>query len=255
MESLTGVVIFAVVVFIVSVIMSRIPFVFKNAGSHLHAMLALSTGIMLGVLFLLILPEAVEESGEAGLSMVGIFSIILVGFLAVYVINFMLNVRNGNEHTHEFTSKAAFGGLAIHAVFDGISLAAGFAAGENVGMVILVAMCVHKCAEVFSLSSTMAIALGRKEATLYMTAFSAVTPLAMVVAYFLISGEPTLTGPAMALSSGILLFVVMCDMLPEVFHHVEEDGPGIRMGAFIGGILVAAAVWAAIFVLTDGAGL
>ncbi len=32
----------------------------------------------------------------------------------------------------------------------------------------------------------------------------------------------------MALSAGILLFVVTCDLLPEIFHDCDEDTPSKR---------------------------
>lgn len=255
MDSFTGVAVFALAVFAVSAVVSKVPLVIRSEESRIHTMLAISAGIMLGVLFLMILPEAIEESEENGFSFTTIGAIILAGFILVYVTDFLVNIKNGHEHTHEFTSMAAFGGLALHAVFDGISLAAGFVAGEDVGIVILVAMCIHKCAEVFSLSTTMSLSMDKKRTTLYMLAFSAVSPIAMVVSYFLISGVPAMTGPAMALSCGILLFVIICDMLPEVFHHIDHDSPAKRMLSFIGGIAVAVAVWGTIFLLTNGQGL
>ena len=45
--------------------------------------------------------------------------------------------------------------------------------------------------------------------------YSAVTPVAQVAAYLLMSGMESVIGPALAFSAGILLFIVLCDMLPE----------------------------------------
>lgn len=44
----------------------------------------------------------------------------------------------------------------------------------------------------------------------------------------ILNSEPQLGGLAMALSAGILLFVVTCDLLPEIFHDCDEDSPSKR---------------------------
>lgn len=254
MESFTGVAVFAVVIFAVSVIISLLPLQIKKANINLHSLLALSAGIMIGILFLMIMPEALEESHEAGYEFNLVLGIMLAGFVALLAINAVLTRGKPWEHSHEFTSMSAFGGLAIHAAFDGVSLAAGFVAGEEVGLMILVALCIHKCAEVFSLSSTMAVALPRNKTILYMTIFSAVTPVFAVVSYFLITGESSLVGPAMALSCGILLFVVAMDMLPDIFHECHGNDYRKRLAIFIIGIIVVIALIFLMSAITGGSG-
>ena len=254
MESFTGVAVFAVVIFAVSVIISLLPLQIKKANINLHSLLALSAGIMIGILFLMIMPEALEESHEAGYEFNLVLGIMLAGFVALLAINAVLTRGKPWEHSHEFTSMSAFGGLAIHAAFDGVSLAAGFVAGEEVGLMILVALCIHKCAEVFSLSSTIAVALPRNKTILYMTIFSAVTPVFAVVSYFLITGESSLVGPAMALSCGILLFVVAMDMLPDIFHECHGNDYRKRLAIFIIGIIVVIALIFLMSAIAGGSG-
>ena len=249
MESLSGVLIFAVAVFAVSAVISLIPSLVPKLDEHVHRVLAISAGIMIGIVFLMILPEAFEESHEeAGLEPVYIFSILLAGFLIVFLIDLFVN--HESEHNHETTSLSALAGMAIHAAFDGVSIAVGFAAGDDVGVLILIAICIHKCAEVFSLSAALNVSMEKKKAGRYMLGFSAVTPIAALIAYFLITGEPTITGPAMTLSAGILLFVVMCDMLPEIYDHEDSDSPTVRTAFLFIGLGIAVAATVAVMLLT-----
>ena len=253
MESLTGVLIFAIAVFAVSAVMSILPSLITRMGEHVHRVLAISAGIMIGIVFLMILPEAFEESHEeAGLEPLFIFAILLVGFFVAFFLDMYVN--HEGEHTHKATSMSAYGGMVIHAAFDGISLAAGFSAGDDVGALILVAVCVHKCAEVFSLSAALNVSMDSRKATRFMIGFSTVTPIAAILAYFLINGEPTLTGPAMMLSAGILLFVVMCDMLPEIYDHEDADSPNVRSAFLMIGVAVAVAAVIITELLTGGHG-
>ena len=129
-----------------------------------------------------------------------------------------------DEHAHSITSLSAFSGLAIHSFFDGLALAAAFTAGEEVGLLVLVGLCLHKTVVAFSLASTMIMGENPRTAWTYLIIFSLVSPLATVASYaFLNSGEFSYTGPALCLSAGIFMFVTMCDILPEAFHHRGND--------------------------------
>ena len=78
---------------------------------------------------------------------------IIIGFVFAFL--FTRLIMGEHEYDHKAASHGAFLGLCIHSVFDGVGIAAGFLAGKEIGLMILAAMCIHKCAEVFSLSSTM----------------------------------------------------------------------------------------------------
>lgn len=134
----------------------------------------------MGILFLMILPEAVEE-GLENYSGTAVCACILIGFLFIFLIDFWMNHRNGGGHTHEFTSWAAFTGMIIHAAFDGLALGVGFVEGGVEGAMLLAAVCVHKFVEVFSVSSTMSMILDRRKTYAAMALFSAVTPIGAVI--------------------------------------------------------------------------
>lgn len=253
MDSLGNTMVFAIVVFAVSMAVSVAPHIFAGARKHIHSMIAISTGIMMGILFLLILPEAMEEGGEHGFEPVAIMAVALVGYLAIFIVGVFVNKEGALKHNHSFTSMAAYVGLTIHAAFDGISLAAGFIAGTEVGIMMLVAICLHKSAEVFSLSSTLSLSMDRGKALKWMAGFSAVTPIVAIVAVLLLSGEAALIGPAMAFSAGVLMFVVFNDMVPEIFHGSDCEYRS-RTALFVAGIVIVGLVWLAMTALTGGHG-
>lgn len=242
-------ILFAAVIFIVSMAAARLPFMFKKGRKiKLHMLITFSTGIMLGVLFVMLLPEALERATDNDVSTEGAAYMIFAGFLLLFLIDFVVkkylekDEYDGCEACeHDVTSLSAFLGLSIHSFFDGLALAAAFIAGEDVGMMVLIALCLHKAVVVFSLASTMLMSHHRERTWLYLTVFSLISPLAAVVSYYALdTGGLGAAGLALCFSVGIFAFVTMCDMLPEAFHHRRKDLR--QMGIFLFGIAVVIAV-------------
>lgn len=230
MEEIVKVTLFAAVILVMTLIAGRLPFLIKKSSQNLHVLIAFSAGVMIGVLFIMLMPEALERTDDAGHSFDTACTMMLVGFMLLLVIDFLVKTYlNSAEHcpdekSHTITSMSAFAGLAIHSFFDGLALAAAFIAGDDVGAMVLIALCLHKGVVAFSLASTLIMSENRKSAWKYMVAFSVISPLATIVSYLLLdTGNMDLAGPALCFSVGIFMFVTLCDMVPEAFHHRDRD--------------------------------
>ncbi|MFA6952423.1 MAG: ZIP family metal transporter [Candidatus Methanomethylophilaceae archaeon] len=242
--------VFVLVTLIVSLVGALLPQMIKMNDKQTHLLIAFSSGIFVGVLFLMFLPEAVEESIEAGYSSETIMYAVMGGFIAIFIIDIFLKHYNKptcgcsscmDHHAHDITSLSAFIGLSIHACFDGLALASAFVAGTEVGVMVLVAMCIHKLVVVFSLSSTFLLSNKKKQAMRYLVTFCFISPIAAVVSFVFLNGvSADWTGIALALSAGIFMFVTMCDMIPEAFHRQKYDLKSL--GLMLLGIVVVIAV-------------
>jgi len=229
-----------IMILIVSFIGAYLPMTTRAKDEQMHLMIAFSAGVFLGILFLILLPEAIHESLSDGFDEMTVAYLALAGLLIMFTVDFLLKHYSRAEcdceecldhHSHEVTSLSAFIGLSIHACLDGLALAAAFLIGETVGFMILIALCLHKGVEVFSLSSTFMLAGKRKRSLIYMTAFCLITPVAALISYFVIGGvESNITGPAFAFSAGVFMFVTMLHMIPEAFHRKDI---GIRSLALL----------------------
>ncbi|AGI48216.1 putative divalent heavy-metal cations transporter [Thermoplasmatales archaeon BRNA1] len=245
MDEFLTLLIYIAVLFAVSLAAARLPYFMNSQESRLHLMIAFSAGIMIGVLFVMLLPEALERTEDGGYEYTWAGYMILAGVIVALLfdclVKHLMPEGDNEERDHDITSMSAFLGLAIHCFFDGLSLAAAFVAGEEIGVLVLIALCLHKVVVVFSLSTTMSMGSKKDEAWKYLVLFCLITPLAAIPSYLVIDGQDIgFAGLALCFSVGIFAFVTLCDMLPESFH--ENEGSTQRLGLLMLGIAIVIAV-------------
>ncbi len=258
MDILASFIICVAVILLVSFIGAYLPMAFKATDKQMHLMIAFSAGVFLGTLFLILLPEAIHESSHGGFGTMDVMYAVLAGFLIIFIIDFLFKHYKTSKcdcadckdhHSHEITSLSAFVGLSIHACFDGLALATAFLVGESIGFIMLLAICIHKVVEVFSLSSTFLLSGNRRRSIIYLTVFCLITPVAALASYFILGDVDTnITGMAFAFSAGIFMFVTMLHMIPEAFHRKDIDVRSLLL------LLIGLAVVLCITVFLDPAG-
>lgn len=226
---------YALVIIVVSMFGALIPHIYKLSDSQIHSLIALSTGIFIGLLFMILLPETLEELQNSGYCVYQSMYPILIGFLLIMVIEVIIKYKHMSKcscqcskdtHSHDITSISSFIGLSIHAACDGMALATTFLAGEDICLVTTIAMCIHKVIVLFSLSSTVLLTdINRRRATLYLFLFSCVTPVFGIVFFIMFNGiyPEYIMGVPLAFASGTFMYVTLCDMFPEAFHRKSQN--------------------------------
>ena len=225
---------FSLLLIAVSLVAAYIPMAGSVRADREHSMIALGTGIFLGLLFFMLLPEGLEECEEGGTDTHYAMYALLLGFILIFVIDRVMKHKHlascacellDDDHEHKVASTSFFIGLSIHAACDGLALAAMFMAGEEVGIMATVGLCIHKFAELFSLSAETVMAnVSRDKAMVRLGLFSLITPVAGLLFFLLFSDmqvDGTL-GIPLTFAAGTLLYVVTNNMIPESFHH--ENG-------------------------------
>ena len=181
-------------------------------------LIALSAGFLLALVFFELIPESFRLLGPlASLYLLGGFAL-----LHLFEHTLVRHLHFGEEvHSDVMLSRAAsistFMGLAIHAFFDGFSIAAGMSYNFYIGLLVFFAILLHKFPEGFTLATVMLAAQQtRRNALLASTAIGIAT-LAGVGAVFLISSvDHEVIGVAFALSGGIATYVGASDLIPEI---------------------------------------
>ena len=231
MEPLLLFVLYSLVLIAVSLVAAYLPYAGKLEDKSAHYMVALSTGIFMGLMTFMLLPEGIEECEEGGIDTHYAMFALLAGFVLIMIIDTIMKNKHvatcgcelhKEEHGHRVNSMSSFFGLAIHAACDGLALAAMFLAGEEVGLMATIGLCIHKFAELFSLSSTMLLSdLGKKRSLIRLGIFSLITPVAGLLFFLLFSDMEVegALGIPLTFAAGTLLFVTTCNMIPEAFHR------------------------------------
>jgi zinc transporter ZupT len=224
-----------------------------QAGAHrlgerfLKYLVALGAGFMLAAIFLEILPETISiwtadvTGAYAAESIVGAMTLLLAGYLLIQLFEHTIapHFHFGAEtHPESFMKPSAaytaVGGLFIHTFFDGVSIAAAFLVSFRVGLLVFIAIMLHKMPEGFTVASIM-LASGRspKKALLATAAIGLATLAGVVGVALLQTRVHSAVAYALPFSAGVTLYVAASDLIPEVNHN-EHRNPTVSIVVFVG---------------------
>jgi ZIP family zinc transporter/zinc and cadmium transporter len=188
--------------------------------------LAFGAGFMLAVVLTGILPTVFEGAGPGpGLT-------VLIGYLAVHLAHHVLVPHfHFGEETHEVGRNAgvsALIGLSIHSFFDGVGIASGFLHSTGLGVLLFLAVILHKLPEGLTIASVV-LAGGRpsRDGVLAAAALGVATVLGALLTDL---AEP-LQRHGLALAAGVTLYVAASNLVPEV---QKARRPALTL-AFLGG--------------------
>src|SRR5437016_9644699 len=114
-------------------------------------MVALSAGFMVSVALLDLTPDAIKANGESAAL------IILLGYLLVHLTQHTLapHFHFGEEthHVSKIVSHSALAGLLLHTFVDGVAIVSAFAVDRALGVLVFMAILLHKLPEGLAISS------------------------------------------------------------------------------------------------------
>lgn len=191
----------------------------------LQALLAISTGVLLAVAILGMLPHGLADSPNG-------IPWVLAGLLAAYGLQRWLGKREKGKAHSPGAMWGALTGMGIHAFFEGVALGVGFYTDTRLGLAVLSALVLHKIPEGVAIAS-LAVADGRRK-----SAMAAVGILAFSTALgagaALVMTEISAAGVPLLFSAGILLYIAGTELWPAVNRKRGWGG----MGWLLSGILL-----------------
>lgn len=220
--------------------------VHKTYKKLLKYILALGAGFMLAVSFIDVLPEVIEiwakkENSTTAESLIYPMILLLFGYLLTQFFEHTIapHFHLGEElHSENLISTSsaytAIGGLLIHTFFDGVSISAAAQVDYRVGILVFIAVFLHKFPEGFTIASmVLAAGKGRKE-VLLATALIGLTTLVGVLSFYFIGARTGFTvAYALPIACGVTIYVAASDLIPEVNHHGGKR-PLVSVSVFAG---------------------
>jgi zinc transporter ZupT len=207
----------------------------RGVERYLRYFVALGAGFLMATAVIEMAPESLKLSPRLGPIL------IMAGYCVVHLLEHTINAHfHFGEETHhgEFisrhTSNSVMAGLGVHALFDGVAIGSGFVVSNGLGVLIFLAILLHKAPEGFTMASVM-LASGRsRSSALYSAVALAVATIGGVLVIELV---PQLLPYGLPISAGVAFYVAATDLVPEVNRE-----PGIRMAlvffAGVGGFLL-----------------
>lgn len=198
-------------------------------------LLALGAGFILALVFIELVPESIRAIGpEAPLVM-------LLGYAVLHFFEHTVvgHLHFGEETHHEImlsrvASLSTFIGLFIHAFFDGFAISVGMQFNYYLGVLIFVAVLLHKVPEGLTIASVMIVARRQRGTAFLASAAIAVATMLGVLSAFVLAGiDDRLVGFAFAFSAGIATYVGASDLIPEINHSGNRVIPLMVFGGML----------------------
>lgn len=190
-----------------------------RATSHerLKYLVALGAGFMLAAVILEVIPFTAQINGAHIAEAMGW---LLGGYLLIQLaehtiaphFHFGEEVHAEEVLQHGVATTAVFA-LSIHTFFDGVTIASGLLSSTRLGILLFIAVMLHKIPEGFTAASIM-LASGRdRRAAWRATLLIAASTMAGVISATLLQNVVRYTLPV---SAGVTLYIAASDLIPEV---------------------------------------
>jgi ZIP family zinc transporter len=209
---------------------------------YLNAIMAFSAGLLIGVVFLHLLPELGELSHAGGLNFRLLMLMLMGGFLAIFLLEKLTIIHSEKTHDapghHHNVGLAGAIGLSFHSFLDGLAIGVGFQAGAQVGVVVLIAVLAHDFADGLNTVTFMLATRNSRWRTISLLIVDALAPVAGALLANVWKISPTILSLQLAFMAGFLLYLGASDLLP----HVHERPRRSLIASTVAGMVVAGAV-------------
>lgn len=209
---------------------------------YLHAIMAFSAGLLIGVVFLDLVPEITEIAHEGTVGVRALMLTLIAGFLAIFLLEKLTIIHSEKTHDapghrHSVGLAGAIG-LSFHSFLDGLAIGVGFEASREVGLVVLVAVLAHDFADGLNTVTFMLATRSSRWRTIALLVVDALAPVAGALVAQVLRIDPKMLAFQLAFFAGFLLYLGASDLLP----HVHERPRFALIFSTIAGLVVAALV-------------
>lgn len=208
----------------------------KTIRALLIPLVSFSTGVLLGDVFMHMIPELAEgDMLEAGAPY------ILGGILFSFVIEKIVHW----QHCHVFPSKdhhhpvgiMSLVGDSVHNFMDGMLIAGSFFISTEVGIATALAVALHEIPqEIGDYAVLLYSGYSRKTALLFNAISAAFAILGAFIAATFIQGAAGIEPFVLAFAAGNFLYIAGTDLLPELHKHTKLSQGVLQLLCMLAGI-------------------
>src|SRR5438128_1770068 len=187
---------------------------------YLLYIMAFSSGLLIGVAFLDLIPEVSALAQLNAIDIRGLMLTVIAGFLAIFLLEKMTIIHGEKQHdapghTHNVGLVGAIG-LSFHSFLDGLAIGVGFKAGTQVGLVVLLAVVAHDFADGLNTVTFMLASRNNRSRTIALLLIDAAAPVLGALVADVLRIAPHVVAFQLSFFGGFLLYLGASDLLPQV---------------------------------------
>lgn len=188
--------------------------------SHLHLAMALTSGLVLGLVAFDLLPEVFAGAQSSGLDPVWPMILFASGFLLFHVVEKLVLMHNDVEseygpHTHPKLGFVRAVALAGHSFFDGLSIGVGFQVSTAVGTAVALAVIGHRFADGFDTANFMILHRNKMSHIKSFLSVVVVMPVLGGLSSLLMSFSEGALTIYLGFFAGVLMYIAASNILPQ----------------------------------------
>jgi ZIP family zinc transporter len=220
--------------------------------------MALAAGVVVATALADLFPEAIELAGPDHVLEIGVAAVLgFIGFsfLEAFLHQSSFEHAGEDDHGHDGGSGSAANGnparsgpgligllppisLVIHSALDGLVIGLAFQAGDEIGLIVLLAVLLHDFADGMNVATVaLEAARGERLAVAFVVLDAIAAPAGGALSA-LITVEPLTLGLFLAMFGGVFLAIGAGHLLPESQHRDPGREPLMVALAGIGAVLV-----------------
>ena len=191
-----------------------------HSRKHLHVALAITSGLVLGLVAFDLLPEIFEGVESQGLDPVLPMILFAAGFLFFHAVEKMILVHEGVEseygpHRHPKLGVARALALAGHSFLDGLSIGVGFQVSTAVGYAVALAVVGHRFADGLDTASFMLFHRNDPNRVKKLLALVVAMPILGGFASLVVTFSEAALTMYLGFFAGILMYIAASNILPQ----------------------------------------
>ncbi len=183
----------------------------RPSRKFLGNIIGFASGLMLSIVAFELIPEATDKMG-----LLGTILFLMLGILIVVIIDKISNLSgNANSQYTKVAFMVAIG-IMLHNFPEGLLMGFGFVNGENLGLKMSVIIAIHDVPEGLAVAAPLMLS-GERSGKILFYAFLTALPTAIGawVGIYIGSISINILGGALAFASGVMLYVIYGEMLPQ----------------------------------------
>jgi ZIP family zinc transporter len=187
---------------------------------YLLFIMAFSSGLVIGVAFLDLLPEVVEIARIESIDIRALMLTVIAGFVGIFLLEKLTIIHGEKQHDapghHHNVGLAGALGLSFHSFLDGLAIGVAFKAGNQVGFIVLAAVLAHDFADGLNTVTFMLATRNSRWRTGLLLGIDALAPVAGALLANVLQIQPRLLAFQLSFFAGFLLYLGASDLLPQV---------------------------------------